>query len=147
MWTQTDSWQQNQLKRFTLGIASKEQCNQEIRKLMDSVLSQPSANRPPATKGFLQPWAYNCVRDPLKQISLNSRYLGVNKPFLILISSPHLKHLRSNKFVTLVLGDSNRIILKKKKKKTSALSYFTECFELQVNMFDSWQICTCLMAS
>ena len=115
MWTQTDSWQQNQLKRFTLGIASKEQCNQEIRKLMDSVLSQPPANRPPATKGFLQPWAYNCVRDLLKQISLNSRYLGVKKPFLILISSPHLKHLRSKKFVTLVLGDSNRIILKKKK--------------------------------
>lgn len=69
MWTQTDSWQQNQLKRFTLGIASKEQCNQEIRKLMESVLSQPSTDMPPATKGFLQPWAYNCVRDPLKQIS------------------------------------------------------------------------------
>ena len=126
MWTQTDSWQQNQLKRFTLGIASKEQCNQEIRKLMDSVLSQPPANRPPATKGFLQPWAYNCVRDLLKQISLNSRYLGVKKPFLILISSPHLKHLRSKKFVTLVLGDSNRIILKKKKKKQLLLFHILQ---------------------
>ena len=146
MWTQTDSWQQNQLKRFTLGIASKEQCNQEIRKLMESVLSQPSANIQPATKGFLQPWAYNCVRDPLKQISLNSRYLGVKKPFSILISSPHLEQLRSNKFVILVFGDSNRIIVKKK-KNPSAFSYFTECFELQVNVFDSWQICMCLMAS
>lgn len=45
MWTRTDSWQQNQLKRLTLGLASTKQCNQEIRELMGAHYHSPSPTR------------------------------------------------------------------------------------------------------
>lgn len=102
---------------------------------MDSVYY----HSPPPTRHQLPKASYSpeptIVSEILSADLIEPRYLGVKKPFPILISSPHVKHLRSSEFVTLVFGDSNRIILKK--KKTSAFSYFTECCELQVNVFDS----------
>lgn len=60
MWTGTYSWQQNQLKRFTLGISSKKQCNQEIRELdgycIITDLHQPCHQMPKASHS-LEPGA------------------------------------------------------------------------------------------
>lgn len=98
MWTRTDSWQQNQSKRFTLGIASKKQCNQEMRELMGSVLSHPSTNMPPAAKGSPSPEpgaAVHSCRFYWAQGTWRSR----NMSFIDLILSPET--LRSSKLATL----------------------------------------------